>query len=35
MARENDVEQQDAYVDDTADYGIQVSLDCQLKEKQL
>jgi hypothetical protein len=35
MARENDVEQQDSYVDDAADYGIQVSLDCQLKEKQL
>jgi hypothetical protein len=35
MARENDVEQQDAYVDDAADYGILVSLDCQLKEKQL
>lgn len=35
MAREKDVKQQDAYVDDAADYGIQVSLDCQLKEKQL
>jgi hypothetical protein len=35
MARETDFEQQDAYVDDAADYGIQVSLDCQLKEKQL